>query len=135
MSVTGIAALEEPIGVLGKARLVGEKRTVEVAAPVSPMGCGLLGALSVTKSVADSAAEVEGVYLPWIVQLEPAFTVMGTAPQVPPATSVKSAAFAPPIIRPVMTSWVSPVSESVRITGALEEPCAWLPKTTGMGDG
>lgn len=85
--------------------------------------------------MADSAAVVDGVNANWTVQLVPGSTPKGGAPQVPPATGVKSAALGPVTETAVTLSCAIPVSESVTITGALAEPCGWLPKGIGRGEG
>src|SRR5712692_7385575 len=108
---------------------------VPVPVPVSVSVCGLPGALSVMVSVADSPAVVFGVKVNCTVQLEAAFTLMGSAPHVPPpATWAKSPKFAPLSPSAVRVSVAVPVFEKVSVCGALVVFCGWFPNASGFGD-
>ena len=108
-SVTAVPALVLPSLVTANATEVGDRLTVDdVPVPVSAAVWGLLGALSVTVSVADLAPEAVGLNVTLIAQLAPAATLL---PQV--FVCEKSAPLAPVNVMLVIVNVAVPLLVSV----------------------
>jgi hypothetical protein len=102
-----------------KVRLAGERLTTGTATPVPAKltVCGLPLALSVMVSVALRAPDAVGVNVTWIVQPDPAATLLLQA-----FVWEKSAEFVPVRPRLVMLSAVFPTLERITFCAKLVEP-------------
>lgn len=121
VSVTVCGVLVLPTACDTKARLVGDSVTAGTAAtpvPVRLTVCGLFGALSVKRSVADSLATIEGVNVTFTEQVPLGAT---DVPLHVSALVAKSAAFAPAsVTAPVPKVKVAfPLFVIVRVCGVL----------------